>query len=116
MSGHPVQPETVTDVAQLLDDLAQLLDVAAANALDGQRQRAVSAAGEIRLLRTRLVPFDQDPPSHMPGRWYASLAAAFGDVSSLPLAALVDRIDQLEQVIDRVFSNRRRRWWRSDKR
>jgi hypothetical protein len=115
MSGHPVAPGTLTDVSQLLDDLAHLLDVTAANAEPDQRHRAVGAAGEIRLLRARLAPHDQDPPGYTPGRWYATLAAALGDISNLPHAALIDRLDQLEKVIDLAFSRRRRRWWRTDK-
>ncbi|GAA4727644.1 hypothetical protein [Phytohabitans rumicis] len=116
MSGQPIAPGTLIDVTQLLDDLAQLVDVAAANAEADQRHRAVSAASEIRLLRAQLCPPTQNPPGRTPGRWYARLAAAFGDVSNLPHAALIDRIDQLEQSIDRTLSLQRRRWWRANRR
>jgi hypothetical protein len=115
MSARVAQ-DALTEVTNLLDDLARLLDVTAANAEPDHRRRAVDTAGRIRQLRVRLTTPDQAPPDHTPGPWYSDLAAALGDTRSLPAAALTDRIDQLEQVIDRAFTRSRRRWWRADKR
>jgi hypothetical protein len=114
--SEPVAQDALTEVTNLLDDLARLLDVTAANAEPDHRRRAVDTAGRIRQLRVRLTTTDHLPSTSTPGPWYGDLAAALGDTHALPAAALTDRIDQLEHVLDRAFSRRRRRWWRADKR
>jgi hypothetical protein len=113
VTSHPIAPDTLTEVTQLLDDLTQLLDISAAHAQPNHRRRAMEVAGHIRLLRNRLAPADQNPPRRTPGHWYAKLAAALGATSNLPdavLTDLTDQLDQLEQAIDPAFSRRRRRW------
>jgi hypothetical protein len=105
----------VTEVTGLLDDLARLLDVTTANADPDQRRRAVDAAGRVRMLRARLAALEQIPPAGTPGPWYGSLAAALGDTSTLPHAALTERIEQLEHVIENVLSRRWGRWLPPDR-
>ncbi|HEY8112960.1 MAG TPA: hypothetical protein VII16_08845 [Actinomycetes bacterium] len=106
---------TVIDAARLLDDLASLLELNAADTAPLHRRRSLEVAGRIRRLRAQLVPIEVIRPSRTPGVWYAMLAATICDNAKLSGGALTDRFDELEHAIDRTFAAGRRRWWRTNR-
>ena len=102
---------TVHEVIDLLDDLTQLVDRAAADREPTQQYHAEHITARLRNLRARLTASHPRPPRRIPGDWFTDLSLALGDTTGLPRTALAARIDQLEATLDQAF-RRTRRWRR----
>jgi hypothetical protein len=105
-----VTDPAVHDVIDLLDDLAGLVERAAANGQPTQRYHAEHATARLRDLRARLAQSHPRPRRGIPGDWFTDLSLALGDTTGLPRIALVARIDQLEASLEQA--SRRSRLWR----
>jgi hypothetical protein len=108
---NATDPAAVHDVIDLLDDLARLVDRAAADRAVTQRYHAEHVTARLRDVRARLALSHPRPYRRIPGDWFTDLSLALGDTTGLHRIALTARIDQLEATLDQAF-RRSRRWRR----